>query len=115
MGLGTCFVKVNIAEILHVFDKDDLTARSIEAVGTLIDQILIPPSSGISASVISDQVGMLHALMVLLPRDALDILRPLIDAGRVSIEDVAILADVPEPYARLALSPVWQEILDKIE
>ena len=58
---------------------------------------------------------MLHALMVLLPRDALDTLRPAVDEGRLSTEDVAKLADIPEPYARLALSPVWQGILDKIE
>ncbi len=102
-------------EILHVFDDDKLTARSIEAVGTLIDQIVIPPSSGISASVMSDQIGMLHALMVLLPRDALQNLMPAVEAGRLSVEDVAKLADIPEPYARLALSPIWQDILEKID
>lgn len=101
-------------EILHVFDEDEHTARSIEAVGTLIDQIVIPPSSGISASAMSDQIGMLHAVMVLLPRDALIELLPVVEAGRLSVEDVANLADIPEPYARLALSPVWQELLDKI-
>lgn len=63
----------------------------------------------------SDQTGMLHALMVLLPRDALNELLPAVEAGRLSVEDVANLADVPEPYARLALSPIWREILESIE
>lgn len=102
-------------EILHVFDDDDHTARSTEAVESLIDQVLVPPSSGITASAKSDQSGMLHALMILLPRDALSILKPAVEAGHMSVEDVAGLADIPESYARLALAPYWQEILDQIE
>ena len=102
-------------EILHVFDDDDRTARSIEAVGSLIDQVLVPPSSGITAAAMSDRSGMLQALMILLPREALTILKPAVEAGRMSVEDVARLADIPESYARLALAPFWEEILGKIE
>lgn len=102
-------------EILHVFDNDKDTARTAAAVGSLIDQIMVPPSSGITASAMSDKIGMLNALKILLPRDALEILKPKVESGGISVEDVARLADIPEPYARLALSDIWQEIVDRID
>ena len=102
-------------EILHVFDSDDATARSLKAVDELIESIVVPPTSGIPSSVWSDHSGSLHALMVLLPRDALVAIRPIYQDGGLSVEDVARLADIPAAYARVALSPLWSEILDKIQ
>ena len=106
---------VSCKEILHVFDDDEHTAKTLAAVERLIDQIVVPPSSGISASTQSDNSGMLHALMILMPRDALAILKPMYELGQISAEDVARLADIPEAYARLALSPLWQMIVESIE
>lgn len=102
-------------EVLHIFDEDSHTARTTQAVDRLIDLIVVPPSSGITASELSDRMGMLHALMVLLPRDALEIIRPKYEAGGMSVEDVARLADIPESYARLALSPTWKDLVEKVE
>lgn len=102
-------------EILHALDTEETTAQSNQAVEQLIDSIVIPPSSGIaSSSVASDHNGMLYALLILLPRDALAILRPKYNAGEISVEDVARLADIPDSYARLALSDTWQMIVDAI-
>ena len=104
-------------EILHVFDDDTDTARSLEAVDRLIESIVIPPDVGVTLpkSVWSDHLGCFHALMILLPRDALAILRKKVESGALSVEDVATLADIPDAYARLALSAVWQKIADKID
>lgn len=99
-------------EILHVLDNDDATAKSRDAVSRLINQIVVPPSSGITNSAKSDHNGMLWALMVLLPRDALSELRPHYENGDLSVEDIAILADIPEHYARFALSDIWTEIVE---
>jgi len=104
-------------EILHVFDDDTHTAQTLDAVNSLLDQVVVPPSSGIlatTASAESDKNGMLHALMILLPRDSLAILKPMVEEGQIGVEDVARLAEIPEPYARLALSDVWQDIVDHI-
>lgn len=102
-------------EILHALDTEETTAHSNQAVEQLIDSIVIPPSSGIASSVASDHNGMLYALLILLPRDALAILRPKYKAGEISVEDVARLADIPDSYARLALSDTWQMIVDAIK
>ena len=102
-------------EVLHIFDEESHTARSTEAVDKLIDLIVVPPSSGFTASELSDRRGMLRALMVLLPRDALEIIRPKYEAGEMSVEDVARLADIPGNYERLALSPTWRDIVAEIE
>ena len=101
-------------EILHVLDSDDSTAKSKGAVSGLIDQIVVRPSSGLTNSTRSDNGGMLWALMVLLPRDALSELRPHYENGDLSIEEIARSADIPESYARFAMSDIWQNILDRI-
>ena len=58
---------------------------------------------------------MLQALLILLPRDALAILRPKHEAGQLSVEEVARLAVIPDTYARLALSSGWAEIVEAIQ
>ena len=104
-------------EILHTLDNDNASAATRDAVEALIDDIIVPPSLGIDVpkATLSDHLGMLNALLVLLPRDALDELRPKFDAGDLSVEDVARLAVIPTSFARLALSPLWQGIVEKIE
>ncbi len=101
-------------ELLHAYDSDQQTATSLKAVDHLIEGIVVPPSSGMGASLASDHNGALHALMVLLPRDALDVIIPEHQGGRLSVEDVALLAGIPEAYARVSLSPVWKDLVEKI-
>ncbi len=101
-------------ELLHSADSDKELAQSLDAVDRLIEFIVIPPAAELPASVKSDHNGILYTLLVLLPRDALHILRPKHDAGAISVEDVARLAEIPEGYARLALSPIWEKIVEAI-
>jgi hypothetical protein len=101
-------------ELLHVFDGDPHTAQTEKAVSSLLDQIVVPPSSGMAASTKSDNNGMLFALMVLLPRDALDVIIPAYQANKLNVEDLAQLAGIPENYARLGLSPIWKDIVESI-
>jgi hypothetical protein len=101
-------------ELLHAYDSERQTAMSLSAVDHLIEGIVVPPSSGMGASLESDHHGALHALMVLLPRDALDVIIPEHQGGKLSVEDVALLAGIPESYARVSLSPVWKDLVEKI-
>ena len=101
-------------EILHVFDDDEHTAKTREAVSDLVEYIAIPPIAGIPRSALSDHDGLLYALMVLMPRDALRILGPRYTTGDLSAEDVARLAQIPVAYARVALSDVWRKAVEKI-
>ncbi|MCD2183503.1 hypothetical protein [Rhizobium sp. GN54] len=101
-------------ELLHAYDSEKQTAKSMSAVDHLIEGIVVPPSSGMTASLASDHNGGLRALMVLLPRDALDVIIPAHHAGKISVEDVALLAGIPEAYARVSLSPVWKDLVEKL-
>ena len=67
-----------------------------------------------SHQVISDNGGIFPAIAVLLPRDFLDEIRPLHEAGRVSVSQISQLAQVPAEFVRFALRPDWQEILETI-
>lgn len=101
-------------EILHALDDEAHSARSRQAVSNLVDQVVIPPSSGLSASTRSDHNGIAYALMVLAPRDALHILRPKIAEGKLTASDIAELADIPESFARLVISDLWEDLCEKI-
>jgi len=101
-------------ELLHAYDGDKSSAASLTAVDNLIEGIVVPPSFGMSASLKSDHNGAFHALIVLLPRDALDILIPQYEQGQINVEDVALLAGIPEAYARFGLSKIWKDIVERI-
>lgn len=101
-------------EILHTYDNEKHTAKSMKSVEQLIEGIIVPPALGMSSSLLSDHNGALHALMVLLPRDALDELIPAHLDNKYSVEDVARLAGIPEEYARLGLSSIWKDIVEQI-
>lgn len=58
-------------EILHALDSEDERASTREKVEKLIDEIVLPHDIAISLPTRSDRVGILNALRVLIPRDAM--------------------------------------------
>jgi hypothetical protein len=61
-------------------------------------------------AVMDDHLGLLRAVLILLPRDAISELKE----KQVSPEDVAKLARIPEEYARLAMSEYWEAVTEGI-
>ena len=45
------------------------------------------------------------------PRDALEVLQNGDDAEYLTEEEVSVMAEIPESYARLAMSPIWGRIM----
>lgn len=111
---------VQCKEMLHAFDKDDERASDIKHVEQLAKDIILPldillkRQGSISNHVLSDNTMLIPALAILLPRDFLDEIRPLHEADKVSVADIAKFAKVPSAYVRVALSPLWAELIDKI-
>jgi len=101
-------------ELLHLIDGDEEMARTREQVDQLIEEIVIPQSLAKSLPTRSDKSGLLNALKILLPRDALVDLAKLHHEKRISVHDVATLAKIPEPFAAFALTPLWRRIVDGI-
>lgn len=104
-------------ELIHILDDDESTAKSKNAVVALINQIAMPLflQAALTRSGFSDYIGELLALCILLPRDAQSLLKPKYDAGDISSDEIAALAQIPEPYVRLVMSDNWTEILDGID
>lgn len=101
-------------ELLHLLDAEHERAHTREQVSRLIDEMVVPIAAGVSVPAFSDHIGLLNALKVLLPRDALGELAALHQQGKITAEYVAAAAQVPLSFAEFALTPRWLEIIDKI-
>ena len=99
-------------ELLHLLDNHAETAQQKEQVNDLIDQIVLPLETAVALQTESDHQGILLALAVMMPRDAIDELRPRVEAGDISLETIAKHAKLPEHFVRLAFSALWAKVLD---
>lgn len=102
-------------ELLHLLDGTHEMAHTPEQVSQLIDEILVPTAVQMSVPGLSDHVGLLNALKILLPRDALAELAKAHAEGKITEQDLAAAAKVPVVFASLALKPEWQKILEDID
>lgn len=100
-------------EMLHILDPDYLKANTIETVNRLISEIILPPdftnfvNNGAHAN--SDMIGIAHAIAVLMPLAAIEILRPALKAGKISIERIAEIAELPIFAVSAAMSDPWPD------
>jgi hypothetical protein len=101
--------------MVHIFDEASEEAQSIEDVKTLISGITVPNLLAASIPLLSDRFAILVALCVLLPRDALVILRAHYRAGRMNVEAIARLVQLPEEYVDFALSDAWETVVEHIK
>ena len=111
---------VQCKEMLHAFDPQDARASDVAHVVQLAKDIIIPleillkTNGSPSKHLMSDNAMLLPALAILLPRDFLDEIRPYYEQEKVTVADISRLARVPTTYVRVALSPLWSELLEKI-
>lgn len=101
-------------EMLHLLDHQVATAATQEQVAKLVEEITLPLEAVASLPGLSDHTKLVNALCILVPRAARVILKEAFDAGRMSIEDVARVAKIPEPYARLVMNDLWENLESKI-
>lgn len=98
-------------EMLHVFATPDETAPTRELVDRLIDDLLMEQwwkDAGLPAN--CDHRGVFHALAVLFPLEALDYIRPRFKLGKLTIEQIAKEAKLPEPLVRIAMTDYWRDL-----
>lgn len=106
---------ITVKEMLHVYDPQDATAPTKDEVESLISDLLVEEAEkeiGLAAAV--DHSKLLNALCILLPRDALDIIRPEYKKGNVTIEAIAEEAKVPKSYVTIALTDAWRNVAESI-
>jgi hypothetical protein len=101
-------------EMLHILDPDYVKSRTIEDVETLISQIILPPefSDPQDADLHTnwDKIGIAHAIAVLMPMTAIEILRPALEAKKITVEEIAEIAELPLFAVNVAMSERWRAI-----
>jgi hypothetical protein len=101
-------------EMLHLLDHHVATASTAEAVAQLVEEITLPIEAVASIPGLSDHTMLINALCVLIPKAAREAMKPAFDAGSMSSEDVARVAKIPEPFARLVMTDRWEELEHRI-
>jgi hypothetical protein len=106
---------IQVKEMLHILDPGDATSPTKKDVEDFIGDLLVEEAEkeiGLAAK--EDHLKLLNALCILLPRDALDIIRPVYKRGDLTVEQIAAEARLPASYTRAALSDQWRDIVESI-
>ena len=101
-------------ELLHLLDPENATTSDPDAIDTLAEKIGLPPSmqdplgDGFATNI--DRLAEFRAAAILLPFAAREqFLKPLADR-KLSLSDIAEIADIPRKYVGLVMSPRWEGV-----
>lgn len=91
-------------EMLHLLDSHEQTAETRKKVSQLIEDVTLPIEAVSSLPGLADHTKLIDALCVLVPTAAGNLLRAAHADRDLSADDLAKLARIPEPFARVVLS-----------
>ena len=105
-------------ELLHVFDAPIRQTHKKEDVLKLINDM----SNGMSSHDVNnwglhglvDRIALLHALAILFPWSARELLLPEYKSGKLTIEQIATLADLPTEFVKFILGDSWPTLYEVI-
>ena len=106
---------IQVKEMLHCLDPHEATSPTKAKVDALIADLIQDGAErtlGLPANV--DHNGIMHAMCVLLPRDALDEIRPAFKRGDRTLEQISAEAKLPTSVCEFALTDRWRALLDTI-
>ncbi|WP_298335969.1 hypothetical protein [uncultured Erythrobacter sp.] len=106
---------IQVKEMLHVLDPADATSPTKGDVETLIGDLLVREAEreiGLAAH--EDHTKLLNALCILMPRDALDIIRPAYKRGDLTVDEIAAEAKIPKAYVTATLTDHWRDLAERI-
>jgi hypothetical protein len=101
-------------EMLHLLDNHHETASTRDMVSQLIDDVTLPIEAVVSLPGLTDQIKIVDALCVLVPSAAGNLLRAAHQENKISPDDVATLARIPEPFARVVLTERFANLQQQI-
>lgn len=97
-----------VKELLHILDRKEEHTSKYGQIEALIEyaatHLELPNEDG----GISDAFAEYRALAILFPWEVRNLLKPAYDAKKISSDEIADLAKVPEIYIRLAMSERWE-------
>lgn len=99
-------------ELLHLLDSHLETAQTRSQVSNLIEHIVLPADILDGLPTMNDRMGLLHAMMVMFPRDAIEAFREKLERPEASVETIAKMVALPERLVRVCFSPSWKVLTD---
>lgn len=101
-------------ELMHILDPDGHKATTPEQIHYNAERIGLPSElRDISADgriTNSDRIAEFYALGILFPLAARDVLMNHYENGKISIDDIARLYDLPKRKAAIVMTPLWADI-----
>lgn len=101
-------------EMLHLLDNHHQTACTKDLVAKLVEEITLPIEAVSTIPGMVDHAKLAHALCVMLPKASLLPLKDAYEQGKISPDNIASLAEIPEPWVRVALQDKWVDLMNKI-
>lgn len=106
---------IQVKEMLHVLDPDEATSPTVSKVNALIDDLMLEEAErAIGMPAEYDHKGLLRAMCILMPRDALDTVRPVFKNGKITIPQIAAWAKLPEGLVAVTLRDSWRNLAETI-
>jgi len=98
-----------VKESIHILDSCGQRMNKLvdinKMIGFAAKKVKLSPNNG----AISDVLAFPQALSILFPWECRRILKPHYDAGRLSADEIAQVAELPEAYVELVMSEEWEE------
>jgi hypothetical protein len=104
---------VQTKELMHILDPEGCKTAQAAEFDKMVQGLVLPPGlssvirDGIHAA--WDRVAILQAVAVLLPMAARNLLLPKLNDGKLSLAEIAGMADLPDAYVAVVMSPVWDD------
>lgn len=112
-SLSTAWARlVCCKELIHILDPVDHRVMTDEGLNRLIEKIVLPPGTGDSSDgikVLSDRFAIFLALAILFPWATRQLLKEPYEEGKITLEKIAELVDLPEQYVALVMHDIWEE------
>jgi hypothetical protein len=99
-------------ELLHIANPKRSQVKTPEEIHKQAEKIGLPPGmqdafkDGPAVNV--DRLAEYQAIAVLFPWAARNILLPFLKQGKLSIDDIARMADIPKRYISVAMADLWE-------
>ena len=103
-----------VKELLHILDPEHFRVNTLQDVHALIEKIILPPdlvdweNDGVHAN--SDRAAIVHALAVLFPWAARELLIGPFKDEKITLTEMSELLALPPSYIQFVLSDIWVEL-----
>lgn len=107
---------VQCKELIHIWDPGWCKTDKLDDYEKLVARIVLPPGLIDAVKVkggehdATDRVAILQALAVLFPMKVRNLLMPKMTEGKLDLEEIAGMADLPASYVSVPMSPVWDHV-----